>query len=439
MKITMSNLLGKHIAWWQGQSISRALFHAHVSHVAATLPQQAYVINLCEDRYLFMVAFAAALVRGQTNLLPPSRANMEIQRIASDYSESYCLTERHIAALPLTQHIVSLPEQAPLDNTGSILEEIAPEHIAAIVFTSGSTGQPRPHIKRWRTLVATSRLLQKHFNIHQDVTIVATVPPQHMYGLESSILLPLVIGVSVHGGRPFFPNDICEALAAVPAARVLITAPVHLDACVKAGLQWPEIECIISATAPLSKTLAAQAEAVCHTRVLEIYGCTEGGSLAIRRTLKTDIWHLYDGIHISEDKASFVVHSDHFSEQVILSDQIKIHSKTKFELLGRHTDMVNIAGKRTSLADLNHKLNAISGVEDGVFIMPEETEKRVTRLAALVVAPELDERTILAALAEHLDPAFLPRPLYKVNSLPRNETGKLPRRALLAQLRQFQS
>jgi acyl-coenzyme A synthetase/AMP-(fatty) acid ligase len=59
----------------------------------------------------------------------------------------------------------------------------------------------------------------------------------------------------------------------------------------------------------------------------------------------------------------------------------------------------------------------------------------VARVAALVVAPMLDEPTILDALRAGVDPAFLPRPLRKVAALPRNETGKLPRAQLLALLR----
>jgi acyl-coenzyme A synthetase/AMP-(fatty) acid ligase len=91
---------------------------------------------------------------------------------------------------------------------------------------------------------------------------------------------------------------------------------------------------------------------------------------------------------------------------------------------------VNIAGKRTSLASLNHHLNAIPGVRDGVFVMPEETDGAVTRLAAFAVAPGLSSESILAALRQRIDPAFLPRPLHLVDSLPRNETGKLTRERL---------
>ena len=53
------------------------------------------------------------------------------------------------------------------------------------------------------------------------------------------------------------------------------------------------------------------------------------------------------------------------------------------------------------------------------------------RIAALVVAPDVDDASILRALRGRVDPVFLPRPLRRVAALPRNETGKLPRAELL--------
>ena len=91
---------------------------------------------------------------------------------------------------------------------------------------------------------------------------------------------------------------------------------------------------------------------------------------------------------------------------------------------------MNIAGKRTSLASLNYHLNSITGVRDGVFVMPEQEDGAVTRLVAFVVAPGLARETVMNALRQSIDVAFLPRPLVFVEALPRNDTGKLPRQAL---------
>jgi acyl-coenzyme A synthetase/AMP-(fatty) acid ligase len=79
---------------------------------------------------------------------------------------------------------------------------------------------------------------------------------------------------------------------------------------------------------------------------------------------------------------------------------------------------------------LNQKLNEIEGVEDGVFFLPEEDNEPVTRLTAFVVAPGKSAAQILDNLRAAIAPALLPRPLYLVSRLPRNDVGKLTRDAL---------
>lgn len=123
-----------------------------------------------------------------------------------------------------------------------------------------------------------------------------------------------------------------------------------------------------------------------------------------------------------------------------LGDVLDLRSPTRFALLGRHADMVNIAGKRTSLAYLNHQLNSIPGVVDGALYWPQDeqldAQARIQRPMAFVVAPKLDESQLLHALRERIDPAFMPRPIHFVPRLPRNATGKLPQQALAELARQ---
>jgi acyl-coenzyme A synthetase/AMP-(fatty) acid ligase len=96
--------------------------------------------------------------------------------------------------------------------------------------------------------------------------------------------------------------------------------------------------------------------------------------------------------------------------------------------VGRKTDLVKIAGKRSSLQALNAALLAVEGVEDGAFFAPDGAAG--TRLVAFAVAPGRSAAQVRAALRKRIDGAFLPRPLYLVGRLPRNESGKLPRQAL---------
>jgi acyl-coenzyme A synthetase/AMP-(fatty) acid ligase len=117
-------------------------------------------------------------------------------------------------------------------------------------------------------------------------------------------------------------------------------------------------------------------------------------------------------------------------EEILLADVIELRGRGRFLLHGRTADLVNIAGKRTSLAHLNYHLNSIPGVRDATFVVPGHRSEAVMRLTAYVIAPGLNAESLLAALRQRIDAAFLPRPIHFVDSLPRNETGKLPRRAL---------
>ena len=262
-----------------------------------------------------------------------------------------------------------------------------------------------------------------------------------MYGLETSIMLPLISGAQIYNGKPFFPEDVRATLASIPGPVALITTPVHLRACVGSEINWPSVQFVLSATAPLEIKIAVAAEQHFHTQVLEIYGCTESGSIAHRRTAKSKHWTLYEDMTLIQQGEDFYIKSFHLATPVRLNDNLEIHDPRHFSLLGRKSDLIIIAGKRASLADLNKKLLDIDGVIDGAIFCPEtESNEKpfTTRLVAFVVAPDLEESSILATLRMQIDAAFLPRPIYKVDNLPRRDTGKLPIKDLnemLAELR----
>jgi acyl-coenzyme A synthetase/AMP-(fatty) acid ligase len=192
----------------------------------------------------------------------------------------------------------------------------------------------------------------------------------------------------------------------------------------------PELDLVVCATAPLAPQLAAAAERRFAAPLLEIYGCTEAGQLATRRTVEGATWSTLLGISLVAREEGVSALGGPVQKEALLQDVVELAGPNRFLLHGRIADLINIAGKRTSLANLNFQLNSIPGVTDGIFVMPEEADSRVTRLMAFAVAPDLSEEDLMAALRLRIDAAFLPRPLIRVAALPRNPTGKLPRAAL---------
>lgn len=428
------------IAWRMEGAVTLRQFLAEVSQLVAVFPPGGHLLNMCSDRYRFSVGLAAAIVTGKVSLLPSTHTPEVVRQIKAFAPDVFCLTDSNHCTVDLPQlrypvmGVIRQPDH-PNQPDAFAIPQIDSKQRIAVVFTSGSTGIPQPHPKTWGALVSSMQAEALRLGLlhNTNATLVGTVPPQHMYGFESTVLMAWLSGNALSHAQPFYPADICRALAAVPTPRVLVSSPVHLRALLDAGLALPEIARVVSSTAPLSAQLAQDIEARCHAPLMEIYGSTETGLIATRRTTQSAEWQLLPGIKLAVEGDRVFAYGGHVETPIPMGDMLEPVTDELFLLHGRIADLVNIAGKRHSLASLNHLLNTIPGVVDGAFYMPDETgHNHVTRLAACVVAPGLDAPHLLAALREHIDPVFLPRPLLFVDALPRNNTGKLPREALQA-------
>ncbi|MEO8278611.1 MAG: AMP-binding protein [Ideonella sp.] len=431
------------LAWRDGQPISARQFLTDAFAQAERLPARGPVINLCVDRYRFAVGLAAGLLRGHLSLLPPNILPQTLAGLDRHGDGLYILGDG--AALP----DVDLPQLRVPDAAADVRQVHAVPRLlganpAVCLLTSGSTGAPQPHVKRWDDLVrnigaAAARLAE--FMQRPDLrglAIVATVPAQHSYGLESTVLLAMLGGAAFDAGRPYFPADIVQALRGVPRPRALVTTPFHLKTLLQSGIELPPVDLLLSATAPLSPQLAQQAEQAFGGPLVEIYGCTEAGQVATRRTVAGAQWQTLDALTIRREALDdgvtdrFSVSGGHVREPTPLADILQLEDPTHFRLLGRANDLIHVAGKRSSLGHLNFHLNSIDGVLDGAFWLPEEIVDAVVRPIAFVVAPQLDAAQIVAALRTRIEAVFVPRRIVFVDALPRETTGKLTAQALRA-------
>lgn len=411
--------------------VTAAAFLHDALRLAEALPDAAHMVNLCRDRYAFAVAFAAALLRRQVCLLTGNQSRAGLSALAERFPDVFAAIDA-----PDTGPLPSCPVRpsARPPAVAAPVPNLPADQLAAIVFTSGSTGAPVAHAKLWGALVARSRAAAERFALDpaEPCTIVGTVPPQHMYGFELTLLLPLHAPAASWCGPAFYPSDVHAALAAVPAPRILVTTPLQVRALLQASSILPSLQAAISATAPLETTLAAEAEQRWQAPMLEIFGATEVGSIASRRTLDGDAWTTYPGVVVRQAAAATMI-SAPWAAPVELADRIEAQGPRHFRVLGRRTDLVKLGGRRASLSGLNRILTELDGVADGAFLVPDDLDQRVNaRLMAVVVAPSRSPCSILAELRGLVDPLFLPRRVICVDALPRNELGKLPRQALQA-------
>jgi len=370
------------------------------------------------------------MVREQISLLPASQALESLRELQRRYQSVYLLVDddqvRDVESVRVGVDRGSL-ERAP----GELA--FPADSVAAIAFTSGSTGAPVASPKKWGALALGGTTEASCFGLlnASPSVVVGTVPPQHMFGLESTIMMALRAGLIMHGERPFFPADLRTALGRVEADRVLVSTPVHLRALLASEIDLPALRLVVCATAPLSEAMAREFESRYRVPVHEIYGFTEAGMVATRRTVEGPKWQLLPGVTMRYSDGRILFSGGHVPEEAASEDLIEQLDDKHFELRGRGADLVNIAGKRTSIGYLNHQLCTIAGVEDGVFFLPDENEDGAMRLTAFAVAPGLTRQQLVEALSRRIDAAFLPRPLHLVAALPRDANGKLPRSELV--------
>ena len=424
------------VAYRDGRAVTAGEFLADVNRLAADLPTGQHVLNACVDRYRFTVGLAACLISGRVSLLPSTHTAEVVRQLKQFAPDAFCLTDAPDCDIELPLVRVSDESASPLEPAAEYRPPLIPtEQLAAIVFTSGSTGAPLPYRKTWGHLVACVRGAAAALGVPAGAALIGTVPAQHMYGFESTVLLALLTGNAFTALRPFYPADVRAAIDAAPRPRVLVTTPVHLRTVLADELVLPSLDLIVSATAPLSQELAREAEHRFGARLLEIYGATETGQIAIRRTAEGVPFALLPGVRLRADNGQTYAYGGHVEQMTALCDVLEQCGDDHFILHGRTADLVNIAGKRSSFGYLNAQLNAIPGVQDGVFFLRESDHGGITaipRLAAAVVAPTLSAATLMRHLRRRIDPVFLPRPLVIVERLPRNATGKLPQQALQA-------
>ncbi|MDB5873449.1 MAG: long-chain fatty acid--CoA ligase [Ramlibacter sp.] len=414
--------------------------HAASLVLAERLAGATTVCNLCGSRLGFLVTWLAALRRGCLQVLPPSGGHADLLAILESSIEPVVVVDdaqllqpgwaehaRCLAHMP--QPGAACPPDAALAWTcdGNAL--------LLCLYTSGSTGTPRAQVKTLGQMARGARVLAARLDREIEGglpalrQIVCSVPPQHMFGVETSVMLSLVTGIAVADSRPLLPADVRAAFERCTSATAWIATPLHLRALAQSGEAVPHCGLVVVSTMPLAPTLATQAEALVHAPVMEIYGSTETGVVAMRRTALDEHWRAVDGVRVEPSAGGTQVWGTHFPSPQVLSDQVELDAQGGFRLLGRDGDLIKIAGRRASLAGLNLLLQDLPGLGDGVFYLPASGSP-TERLVLVHAGKALERAATDRWLRARMDPVFLPRAIIHVDRLPRTENGKLPRAAL---------
>ena len=308
------------------------------------------------------------------------------------------------------------------------------ERAQVFLQTGGTTGRPELWPKTARNLLDEVAAHVRGLRVEPDDHILATVPPNHIYGLLFSVLLPLCSGATVERISPFFPQEIAERIERTRAT-ILVSTPTHLRALATTLSASHRLRLVLSSGAPL---LAADAAAF-HGRTglwpLEIYGSTETGGIAVRRQDVADCpWSPMPAVECRCEGDVLAVRSTYVScghpGFFHTADLAELRPDGRFDLLGRGDGIVKVGGHRVSLAAVEQALTALAGVADAVVLALASPSGRGQEIVALVASSRSSDE-IGRELRERLASPAWPRRLRCVPAIPTTPSGKRDRPTIL--------
>lgn len=385
---------------------------------------------LCfENSYLFIVALLATLSAGKTPVIPGHcrLSQLEEQRalfhgVLSDKALGWQGTQIVVASSNSVE-----PLAAPLP---TIAEASAIE-----LFTSGSTGKPKQVVKTLAVLEKEAEWLATRFAGRlAGCRVVASVVPQHLYGLTFRIILPMTLGLPLHAAMLYYP----EQLAALSHTYryLFVSSPAFLKR-LDTNLTPPLVEMVLSAGGLLSWEDVSSAQAWFDLSPDEIYGSTETGVLAWRyREQEKTPWLPFPCVKITAENGMFRARSPLIAdaEGLLLDDILNFDADGRFHLNGRRGRVVKIEEKRISLNEIEQRLMTLDGIRDAAALQVTRAGRQC--IGVLVVLNETCsqswregngkamEMAWRRTLAQWLEPVAVPRFWRVINEIPVNSMNK---------------
>ncbi len=313
-----------------------------------------------------------------------------------------------------------------------------PETLAAVVFTSGTTGQPVAAPKTFRQLESEVQALHALWGEQAGTSLVlSSVPHHHFYGLLFKILWPLCRQAPFVGETLPLPHEVSGWLQRRPGAWV--ASPTVLSRVTPGPLcdaTRDRLRAVFSSGGPLPLEVAQRCAAAFGQGVQEIYGSSETGGVGCRcRTHEERAWRPMPGVSVRLAEGDVLcLRSPWLTDagEWRTADRAALHADGTFSLRGRADRIVKVGEKRVSLTVIEAQLTGCRLVRDARAVLLAEGRTGV----AVLLEPEgealLDregERRVVEQLAALLHPYVptvgLPRRWRFVETLPANAMGKV--------------
>ncbi len=389
-----------------------------------------------DNRALIAAALLSSLAGGPIVLLPYSFSAQALSGLHQATGCRRALVDPEQSPPPGME-----PIRPPGEGGGTVasLPAIHLDEELLRLYTGGTTGAPQLWSKTGTNLFGEALFLAAHFAVSSSDRIVATISPAHIYGLLYSVLLPLVSGASVVPGIPSFPEEIVRCVREREAT-VLVSVPPHYRVLRGKGCLGDSLRLAFSSAGMLNVTDNNAFSLANRCGIVEIYGSTETGGIALRNRSRGESGFTpYSTIDWQIHNQRLRIRTPYLSPSLPLdaaggylaNDWVEADGTTAFQLRGRTDSVIKVGGKRVDLEEVKAAIKDMLGVTDCLVLALPDRGSREHRIVALVEGQFVEIEEFRTLLMTRFEPYALPGAIKTIDRLPVTDNGKVDREAVL--------
>jgi acyl-CoA synthetase (AMP-forming)/AMP-acid ligase II len=363
---------------------------------------------------------------------------------------------RRVVALPLESAITPQQRESALRicNGGDWKEQ----RTVLLKLTSGTTAAPRAIRFRSEQLLADCIQICDTMGIGGDDVSFAVIPLSHSYGFSNVVTPLLVRGVPMVLSRDRMPRAMLDDLETSDAT-VFHGMPVFYQAfCeMENSPALPKLRLCISAGAPLPLEVARKFRERFRQSIHSFYGSSECGGICYDREARLEeagfVGPAMEGVKLEllepEATASRIriqsaaagdgyfpdPDEDKLGHGQFLPDDLLSRTDGGFRIVGRVSDVINVAGKKVNPAEVEAELLRFAGVRGAVVFGRESVLRNEEVVACVTASAEVRETDLLEFCRQRLSGWQVPKRVFFVEEIPVNERGKVSRRELAERFR----
>ena len=415
-----------------------AMAHAVLEQCPATGGQQGYLAVFITDRAVTAAAMLARLAGGPILILPHDISDKALMELTSDPEHTWVVADPGRTLPDRFKRLAVTPKDL-LCNTAPLTAAIDPDAPLLKLYTGGSTGKPTIWTKTVDNIMGEALFQVKAHGIRQDDVVVATVPPYHIYGLLFSVAAPMLAGARVVDQTCGFPHEIIN-LVTDTGATILVSVPAHFRGLKGHDFGAHGLRLAFSSAGVLDERDENDFRQRNHVPVMEVYGSTETGGIALRcRGRDETFFSPFNVIETRIAQETLKIRSPFVSPEILrddlgfylVPDRVKQCPGNTFAILGRSDTVVKIAGIRVDLDQVRSVLKTMDGVRDALVLTKPVPRGRAFDICALVEG-DCTPADIRQFLSGRLGAVAHPRRIKVVGHMPMTRSGKYDRAGVAA-------